>query len=235
MEEKFKNKVPKYKFFSDVIEKLITYRRSFGVDIRPALRELRAAARKDHGAGKKLNEELIGFIAQYGIIAAFTWIFILNVSGTLNIQFTIQSLFFLGAWQIFGLLVGVCLYFYIMKLCFEPFTNYFFTAYTFRSLVSISRPISEICSLAELSKLGNNSELTIIRSRLLGLIKNIKVVGIVPLDEFDQIILELWDSYEVKLNKLKSILVGLKLFLILLFVFSGFLYVIFLSMEKLAI
>ena len=235
MEGQFTKVVPKYKFFSSIVEKLITYRRSYGADIRPALREIRGAARKDYSAKKRLNEELVGFIIQYSIIAVFTWIFILNVSGTLNIKFSGPILVLLGTWQFFGLIVGIIIYFSTMKYFFEPFSNYFFTAYTFRSLVTISRPISEISKLANISMLTNTKDLRVIKTRLLGLVQNIKVVGVVPLDEFDQIILELWDSYEVKLSKFKSMLTGLKLFLILLFVFTGFLYVIFLSMDKMTI
>ncbi|MFT6632955.1 MAG: hypothetical protein ACJAS4_002923 [Bacteriovoracaceae bacterium] len=235
MEGQFNKLVPKYKFFSSIVEKLITYRRSYGADIRPALREIRGAARKDYSANKRLNEELLGFIVQYSIIAAFTWIFILNVSGTLDIKFSGQSLILLGVWQLFGLIVGIIIYHFSIRYFFDPFSNYFFTAYTFRSLITISRPISEISKLANISMLNNNKDLRVIKTRLLGLVQNIKVVGVVPLDEFDQIILELWDSYEVKLGKFKSMLAGLKLLLILLFVFTGFLYVIFLSMDKLAI
>ena len=52
--EDFNGPVPSYKFFSSIITSLQRYRLKYGIDIRPAVREIRIAAQVD----KKQNQKL---------------------------------------------------------------------------------------------------------------------------------------------------------------------------------
>lgn len=235
VEGKLCRQVPEYKFFSSIIENLIKFRKLYGIDILPAARQIRGAARRDYTAGKKLRGELVGFVVQYGTIACFTWIFIYRISVTMEMSFSSGSLFGLLIWQLLGLVFGVSFYFILVRKIFGIFQYYFSSAYTFRSLIDISRPISEVTAFCGLDRLPESKEFTVIKKRFLGIIEKVKVTGVIVVEEIDQIILELWDSYELSLNKFNAMLGGLKLITILLFVFTGFLYVIFLSMEQLSI
>lgn len=225
--------VPKYKFFGKIIEELMKYQKRYGIDITKPSREIRKAAQRNKKEEKRIWEEFFGLIFQYFIIASFTWFFINHVQSALEVRFSIGNLLILGGWQVFGILFGIIVFYTFKEKRFKIFHSYFYTAYVFRSLIQISRPVSETIKVSRLNLLQGRKSLARIRDRFFYLVKGLKTQGHLPLEEFDNIIQELWDSYEDQFLKFHKLIMALKLFLILIFVLPGFLFSIYLSMEKL--
>lgn len=231
----FRSEIPRYKFFSDIMFQLVTLRKMYGVDIKEASREIRKAALKDNRESKRVNSEFIGLVAQYSMVAGFTWFFILHVQTSLSIEFTPYQMISLLSWQVLGLILGGVIFYLFKKHIFSSVDYFFFTAYVFRSLIFVSRPVNEILEKSRLDMLKPSKSLIPIRDRFFLLVSELKTKGHIPMDEFSNIIAELWDYYDDQLTVMKKGAAALKLLLILFFVFPGFLFAIYLSMQGLGL
>ena len=227
----YRSEIPRYKFFGEIIFQLVALRKRYGVDIKEACREIRKAAQKDNRESKRINSEFYGLVAQYAMVGGFTWFFISHVQLSLGIEFPIFHLWLLFGWQFLGLALGAIIFLTLKKRIFGPISSFFFTSYIFRSLIFVSRPVNEILESSKLKALRPNKALAPIKERFLLLISELKVKGTVPMDEFTNIISELWDHYDDQLLVLKKAAGVLKLVLILFFVFPGFLLAIYMSMQ----
>lgn len=231
----FKGEIPHYRFFGEILFCLMSYRKKFGVDINRSCMELRKAALKDYKESKLINHELIGLSFQYIMIGAFTWFFFAQVNTALEIHPSKISIFAICGWQILGIIVGFLLFWVIKNKLFAALNSYFFTAYMMRALIVVSRPISEVIKLSKVDSLQETTQLRYLNERLLLLVRELKSKGAPNLEEYDNIVYELWDFYDEQLMKLKKFTGMLKLLLILLFVFPTFLYTIYLSLQSMAI
>lgn len=231
----FSQEIPAYKFYSDIIWALVKLKREHGVNIKVPCLELRKAAQKDYRKEKRIYEELSGLMFQYICIGIFTWFFIFSVQTTLSVHFDLIQLGLLLIWQLFGLVVGLFLFKFLRERLFSSVGQFFYSAYIFRALIMVSRPVSEVISSSRLEKIKLSKQLGLIHKRFFMLIQQLKQKGQLPLEELTNIIQDLWDFYEDQLFLLKRYILALKLFLILFFVFPGFLFAIYLSMQSVSI
>lgn len=229
----FRSEIPPYKFFSEIVFQLVALRKLYGVDIKEASREIRKAALKDNRETKRVNSEFVGLIAQYSMVAGFTWFFILHVQTSLSVDFSSMQMILLLSWQFLGIVLGAVIFIIFKRHIFSSVDNFFYSAYVFRSLIFVSRPVNEILEKSKLDLLRPSKSLIAIRSRFFLLVGELKLKGHIPMDEFSNIIAELWDYYDDQLVLMKKGAAALKLFLILFFVFPGFLFAIYLSMQGL--
>jgi hypothetical protein len=218
--------VPSYYFYSLVVEKLIIFKQKL---------EIRVAAMKDSQMRKKTKEELSGLFFQYLLMAAFTWVFLINTQLTLNISFSLVKISLLLIWQVVGIVMAIVGNKIAFHSCFACFNTYFKALYIFRSLLNISRPISEVLLESNISQLRDHKALYFIKKRTQLLVTHIKTYGSLSPEEFDQLVIELWDVYDIQHRRYKSYLTVLKFVLLFIFVFPSFLFGIFLSLNELVI
>lgn len=235
VERNYSSDIPRYGFFSSIIESLVKIRKTYGVDIKKALRELRKAILKDYKQKRKLRSELFGLYLQYMMLLIFTWGFLFQLLGTIKINVTSSQILLLIFWQLLGFFLGGFLFFLSKRVLFRGVEEIFYTTYCIRSMVLASRPLGEILSLSNFDDILVHKHFESMKARTNLLISQIKVQGSVSLDEFSNIIEELWDFYEEQLIRLKRIMNAVKLIMMLAFIFPCFLYCIYLALSGMAI
>lgn len=235
LKQDFAADIPRYKFFSSIITELLVSRKTQGIDIRRPIAELRKAAVKDRREGKKVKAELYGLLVQYIFIACFTWFFLFQLKESLNLSISITQYLAIGGWQLIGVISAIMVFYKYHKSLFYELNNYFYSIYIFRSLLLASRPINDVINQSKVKQLRAKGNLRFYRDRVFLLVSEIRQKGNVQLEEFDLLIEELWDIFEENLTKLKKTTAGIKLILILFFVFPSFLFSIYLSTKAMAI
>lgn len=235
LKSEFNQDIPCYKFYSDITFTLVKLRKEHGVNVRPACMELRKAAQRDFKEDKRIKEEFMGLVFQYVLIAIFTWFFLWQVQLTLSTSFATSTLWAIGLWQILGLAIGAIAFIGLRLYLFNDLSRFFYSAYVFRSLILASRPLSEVITHSRINELKPKKQLSYIYKRFFTLVKQLKIKGILPTEEFSNMVQELWDFYDDQLLLLKKYTIGLKLFLMLFFVFPSFLFAIYLSMQSMSV
>ena len=105
VERNYSSDIPRYGFFSSIIESLVKIRKTYGVDIKKALRELRKAILKDYKQKRKLRSELFGLYLQYMMLLIFTWGFLFQLLGTIKINVTSSQILLLIFQKMDGLVI----------------------------------------------------------------------------------------------------------------------------------
>jgi hypothetical protein len=225
--------IPEYKFFSQLIEQLVKARKTYGCEIENIILEIRKYLRIDIKETKKIKESIFGGAFQYIVISIFTWGFIYGTYKIVYIEISLQDKLVLLAFQLLGLLLYFALAHFIKCKSFRVLNCYFFAIYNFRSLFSISRPISEIITAVKIDELPESKDLKHIKQRMFLLITELKERGRLNTEDLNQLIYETWDCFEIKLERFERFILILKLLSMALFVLPSFLAVMFLLMAKL--
>jgi hypothetical protein len=225
--------IPKYKFFSSLVEELIRARKLYGCEIESIILEIRKYLRIDIKESKKIKESVFGGAFQYIVISIFTWGFIYATYKLIHIQINFLDKVALICFQVFGLILYYTLAQVIERKSFNILNSYFFSIYNFRSLFSISRPISEIISIVKIDSLPDCKDLSHIKERMFILITELKEKGRLNTEDLNQMIYETWDCFEIKLERFQKLILTLKLLSMAMFVLPSFLAVMFLLMSKL--
>ena len=227
------NPVPRFLFYSDIVEKLIILKRKFGVNTVKSFQEIRGAARKSYKVQVEIHAELIGFYLQYVLIGGFTWFFLFQLQATLNISFDAASIFLLLVWQILGVIGFVFVFWAYKYFKLRPVDKLIQSVNLFRALILSSRPLSEVIEESRLKDLAWKKSMLPIKKQIFGLIKHLKEVGGLNEQDFSELVYECWDFYEQEIQNFKKVILGIKLIFILFFVFLGFLFMSYSAMGQL--
>jgi hypothetical protein len=234
-EEQMKLEVPNYKFFTKLVELLISFRTKYGVEVSAAFSEIRKSIRKEVKESKRIKDAVIAGLYQYILIAIFTWLFIYMAQAMIGISPDFSDSIILLIVQLVGVFVYFILFIALQKKLFSPFEKYFTALYSFRSLNRISRPLGDILYASKISDLPNNKHLRHLKERVNYLLKQLSTIGSIPRDELDNVLHELWDCFDLQVEKFQSLLIGIKLFVTLGFVVPSFLYSLYLIMNELSL
>lgn len=219
--------VPSYKFYSKIIGELLRARKNFGCEIEGVLVELRKYLRLDLKEARKIKDSFYGGTYQYVFLCIFLYVFVFLLKKIVNIELDYLKLIFILIYHSFGLLI----YFFACKLIqraeFKYFDSYFNTVYLLRSLLLVSRPISEVIDRIKVSKLAINNNFININDRLITLLRQLKHSGKLNLLDLDNLILEVWDTFEIKVESYERKITVLKLLLMSFFILPSFLFIIF--------
>lgn len=140
------NLLPQYKFFHPLCFDLRSLQLSHGISSSAIMKILRPWLIKDVQFEEKLQSILKNSVAQFAILALFTWVFYLNARFSLKIS---------SHWEIFTLLQisGIIsfLYFYKKKKnrFFESIESLFQRVFMFRSLKSVGISMGEVLSRSQ--------------------------------------------------------------------------------------
>lgn len=224
---------PRYKFFSELIEELVKARREFGCEIEKSILEIRKYLRLDIKETKRIRESIITGAYQYILLISFTWFFLVSSNEILKINLILSESIGLALFQLLGLILYFKVAIFIRLRMFCKLNSYFFSIYTFRTLFSISRPLTEILLKSRITELKDCKELVHIHKRINILVKEFKVNGTLNLDDLNQVVMEIWDCFELKLESFKRFISALKFTSMILFILPSFLWVMLKLMTKL--
>ena len=182
-------KIPKYKFYSDIIELVLDCARRFGGIYEENLLRIREGLEADHQFEVKCKDLVRGTWWQICIMFLITWAFIICSLSILQMPVPYSKLILLILWQIFGMILLPWIIFKIRKFYFSDVGILWKSLFMLKALVSVPISRSEVFLHAELFKLKN-----IKNKRLASLIEHI----------FDccQRALRQGGSYEEEVNKI---------------------------------
>jgi len=224
--------IPKYKFFSEIVQSLLQYKIKYGVNPHQAVREIRKASVTERSQFLKVKQLIYGGYYQYFFLASFIWFYFYHFKLTLGASGPTNTMYFIFIWQLLGLASLSALGYFIHKKLFSPFYYFFYSAYMLRALLQISRPVSEVLCSAKLHHLDKYKEFKSQKERIYLLIQELKLRGQIPMDEWDYLIQELWDHFELNLIKFNKQLQILKLISLTVFILPSFLYLMFSSISQ---
>ncbi len=226
-------KVPRFLFYSEIIEKLIILRRKYGINTNKSLQEIRSAVRRSYKVEVEIKSELLGFFFQYFFVAGFTWFFLFQLELSLNIHFEYLSMIFLLFWQLTGSIGFLVLFYSYKRFKLRSAEQLIQSMNIFRGLMLSSRPFGEVLEESKVNKISWTKVMLPIRKQVEGMVKHIKEVGGLSENDFHELMYECWDLYEHEIQLFKKMLLAFKLLFILFFVFIGFLYMTYSAMGQL--
>ncbi len=213
---------PIYKFYSSLIDQLISARNRYGTPVSDLLREIKKNIILDHKITRKINSQLNSLITQYIALCIFTWGYLWQIHQMLEIKYDHSNFTFLALWQGVGVLTALALYHFLKTKTFRHFQAYFHALYMFKSLMSISWPIAKVISKSEINTVPNSGAFKHTYLRVQKMTHKLKTEGQIKLEDIDLISQELQDLYEVKLDDFYRGMLSLKFMILAIFVIPGF-------------
>lgn len=219
--------IPKYKFYTDILEQLFESHRLLGIGIKKYIPEIRIAVTKDLQFEKKIFDEIISAFMQFLVIAATTWSFVFLSKSLVDIPLDNLTTFLMFSLEI----IGTTIFFYLISILktkiFLPFSKATEELYLFSSLIEVGLPVNEVLQRSRIMQgnLVSHKNFKNLADRLKKLVSRMKETGLSPKEETQEIIREIWHLQEVHFVKFTKMVQVLK-FSILAFFFlpAYFLY-----------
>lgn len=226
---------PPYKFYSGLVEELVKTRNRFGAEIRESLREIRKALVLDLREEKKIKDAVLGGYFQYLFMSMFIWAFIYMAQRIIELPPNFDGLYIVASWQALGGALLVFAIKYKRERIFAPFELYFEAIYQMKALLQAKRPLSEVVAKFEYENTDMSGEFRSFGERIQTLCLHIKRQGSVDLVEFDYLLCEIWDHFEIQFMRFSKYLAVLKMLSVLLFMLPSFFLCIGLIFSQMAV
>lgn len=211
--------LPRYKFYTDLLEQLFVAHRSLGIGIKKFIPEIRLALIRDLQFERKVLDEIISALLQFLVIAATTWSFVFLSKSLVQIPLDKLTAFFMIFLQVFG----ATLFFYLVRLLkqriFAPFSMAIEELYQFSALLEVGLPVNEVVQRSGIlqGSLSNHKNFINLAARAKKLVARMKEAGLSPKDEAQEIIREIWHLQEVHFQKFTKMVQVLKFTLLAFF------------------
>lgn len=219
--------VPRYKFYTGILEQLFESNRLLGIGIKKFIPEIRLAVIKDLQFEKKIFDEILSAFMQFLVIAATTWSFVFLSKSLVQIPLDGTTALFMLMLE----LVGAVVFFHLVNMLKTKFFISFSRAveelYLFTSLLEVGLPVNEVLQRSKIMQgsLMTHKNFHNLADRLKKLVSRMKESGLSPKEETHEIIREIWHLQEVHFQKFTKMVQVLK-FSVLAFFFlpAYFLY-----------
>ncbi len=185
--------VPKYKFYTKIVNVLLNVAKTYGSPIKESLSELRHGIVKDLEFERKLRQENISGVVQFITIAFVTWFFVLCVYKYLAIKVDGIFLIVITVLHFSGIIIYYIVNKKIKKNIFIIFESLFYNLYALRAYQNVSMPINQIMTNIDLNfdKYYGYGKFSFIIKRINFMIDNWQKSGIAIKSEIDLIIEEI--------------------------------------------
>lgn len=145
--------LPRYKFYSEVVEILLSLARKMGGNYQDSLLFLREGLQSDRQFEKKLREMILGTWLQMGLMMLLTWAFILGALSIVDIKVAPLKLILILLWQSTGLTFLPFLLKHFRKRYFADIGKLWRMLYVLNSLIKVPLSRSEVLTLAGVGEL----------------------------------------------------------------------------------
>ena len=148
-----KTELPRYKFFSELVEMLLSLARQWGAQYQQVFITLREILHQDLQFEKQLKEFLQGCWFQMILIVAMSWLFIILGTSWIKINFPLKYMIMIGGWQALGML---CFYLgmkILVKRYLGALGSFWKSLICLRSLSETALPRSEVVRMAGIREL----------------------------------------------------------------------------------
>lgn len=219
--------LPRYKFYTDLLEQIFEHNRSLGIGIKKFIPEIRMALIRDLQFEKKIFDEIISACLQFLVIAMTTWSFVILSKSLVSIPLNTKTAFMMLGLELLGILFFFYLIRHLKTKTFSPFRNATEELYLFSAFLDIGLPVNEVLLRSKIlqGSLATDKSFENLSSRVKKLVVRMKETGLSPKAEVSEIIRELWHLQEVHFGKFTKMVQVLK-FSVLAFFFlpAYFLY-----------
>lgn len=181
--------LPMYKFYTEVVEVLLTLARKMGGNYQDSLLFLREGLQIDRQFEKKITEATWGMWLQMGFMMLLTWAFIFSALNFVEVTIAFKKLVMIFVWQCLGLSCLPLVLSGLRKKYFGDIGKIWKMLFVLKSLLKVPLSRSEVLTLAGVQELGR------IKQKSLGILVN-------KLKETCQKTLKLGTSYEDDVNYL---------------------------------
>lgn len=221
-----KLQLPKYKYFTEVVEALLKISQNFGGPIAEFLDQIRNGVYQDDRFERKVRKELEGALIQMMILAGITWVFIFLANELAGIQLPHSVYFIMGGIQIIGFIVFLTGHLLLKSKVFSGFSLFFQSLYSFYSLYSVGVPLNVAVSKSELTIALQRSErkFKTPQKYLNRLLRTVQATGVSISTELGMVIDELWFTLEHSFAEYVKQVMALKLVVLTLFFLGSYFY-----------
>lgn len=161
-------KLPTYKFYTGVVEVLLSLARKMGGNYQESLLFLREGLQTDRQFEKKIRESLLGMWLQMGLMMMLTWIFIIAALNLVEVKVSTLHLLMILSWQGIGLSVLPFILSHFRKKYFGDIGKIWKMLFILKSLAKVPVSRTEVLTFAGVQELNNINQksLSAIVSRL---------------------------------------------------------------------
>lgn len=152
--------LPHYKFYSEIIETLLSLARRMGGNYQESLLALRDGLQSDQQFEKKLKESRLGCWLQMIMVMVLTWVFVVASLTLVNVRVSGMKLVAIALWQTLGLALLPWLMIYYRRKYFSDIGLLWKMLYVLMSLARVPLSRSEIFAMAgiqDLSKINQKN------------------------------------------------------------------------------
>jgi hypothetical protein len=210
-------RLPSYKFYSEVIEVLLSLARKMGGSYQESILFLREGLQTDRQFEKKIKEAVLGMWLQMGLMMLLTWIFIIAALSLVDVKVTTFHLVLIFVWQAVGLSTLPFLLSFFRKKYFGDIGKIWKMLFILKSLAKVPVSRSEVLTFAGVQELNNITQksLSAIVSRLKETCQKSLKVGVSYEDDVKYLMEELrfqekwhFELYEKRLTVIKLTLLS---------------------------
>lgn len=228
-------KLPRYKFYSEIIEVLLQVARRMGGSYQESILFLREGLQTDRQFEKKIRDAILGIWLQMGLMLILTWGFIFCALHLVEIKLKTIHLLLIFGWQCVGMGFLPVILRYFRQKYFGSIGRIWKMLFVLKSLLKVPLPRSEIFKLAgvqELDQIKQTSLLQIIE-RLKETCQKSMKMGTSYEDDVQYLMGELRFQEKWHFELFEKRLTVIKLTLLSLFFLPSYLAFIFLLLSDL--
>jgi hypothetical protein len=146
--------LPRYKFYSEIVEVLLQLARRLGGHYQDSLLFLREGLQRDRQFELKLREATLGVYLQLGLMIGLTWTFIVVALQIVDLAVPVSALALIFSWQALGVALLPVTLRGLRKRYFGDIGVLWKILYVLRSLARLPLARPDILTLAEVEKLA---------------------------------------------------------------------------------
>jgi hypothetical protein len=154
-------KLPVYKFYSEVVEILLSLARKMGGSYQDSLLFLREGLQADRQFEKKLKEIILGTWLQMTMMVVLTWSFIFGALFLVDIKVDAFKLILIALWQGIGMGLLPFVITYFRKRFFGDIGKLWKMLYVLRSLTKVPLSRTEILTIAGVTEIKTIKQKTL--------------------------------------------------------------------------
>lgn len=217
----------RYKFFTEMLDELLTAYRSSGANIFGHVLEIRKNLIHDLKTEKKLASLCKGSWVEMAMIGLLGVCFVLFAKFFAGIEISLLSCLGAFAWQAAGAAFFIYSERSIKKRIFSPFYQYLRRANLLDVYLKTNRPVNLIAKELELEALPSDTSMNHLKERMEEILRLVKERGGCDPEQTKELGMECWFCHDQKLEEFMQAVKRLKLAIIALFFLTGYLFLFY--------
>lgn len=224
-----------YKFFTKLIEDLLKYHRSFGINIFDDLSNIRLALSQDSVQSQKIQNMIKGALLEILLIVMMSYAIILFAVHYAQLSFTQSDIIIILSMQVIGIVLLITLLERSHRQIFKKYYPYLKAVYSLQVFIKSRTAINEMSENLQLSKLEKDKDTSHILDRIEMILKTITEYGKIEGALLNDLVNQTWSCFELKTQKFQSRVLKQKIFVIMSVIVPSYLYIFYALLKSLTL